>query len=883
MLQEVFIRSCMTVVLMAVIKQTSSELDLWKSLNRGGAPTKIAANDIALYLIDNANNLKAIDSDGSMRSIASGISDVDVDSDYGLVVTETTTGMKSRTGVSSSNAIGTGWNQFGGSATGITTGRYGLVFHWNEQQYAYIATGISSSNREGTSWSLSATGVKQVRCGKLQCFSTTQSNDLYTSGQIPSGYSPTLLDPKLLWAKISDNILDISAYSSNTLWKLDSNGIAWKAVNVIGGHFLKFIWERQTYQPLTFTDIAVTNKIQFTISNDKHVRILTGCPIFDFEDNDLSKWARTGTAFSKQPVVSQQSFYNRPSGKEGDRLIDTFSSRTSYGMSENANASTQTDSPTGTLTSPLFQIRTEILHFVIGGGSPPNNFVGLFIDGVERFQASGSSIDKNNPNGLIRAGRYWWDVSSYIQKCAYIKLVDLGTSVFGHTIFDDLCASPPCFKGMIVALKKIGHDGNVAIGQEIRYKLDMKGFYTSKTRPLSINISFPIANGEPFVYIKKISISHKCATSLEKSQEKKSIQPKSERFFSNLLIYKNYLLSDSVIEVVARVYDHSILQPKAAMSVHGSIKINYADEYLQTIKHDINVTRQGNEIATVNCSEKASNAKYFYIGDNITYNVELHMMPESSQQRAFNVMITLFLPPYLTLLTVHGQESSLGDSLLFPSQSQVAVRIPELLFEDKRDISIIMQIRNDFSWDRLHSKEIPGLFLVDSISYCNKKSCKNAHGNSSDIVYIVKSKEYPFTIIPKNEERERKYTEINVNNGSLIIICGSYEMYGSYSRCYFGNSSTTTWHILPDMVTDVMYYDDTGHKIFGLFYQNKKVELYGEMFKEYKILTDTEWNSVLARKQSLIASQTVQDPDKSVKKNSIGKISYQWECCLSGK
>ena len=58
-------------LLMAAIKETSSELDLWKKLNRGGAPTKIVTNDIALYLIDQENNLKAIDSDGAMKDISS--------------------------------------------------------------------------------------------------------------------------------------------------------------------------------------------------------------------------------------------------------------------------------------------------------------------------------------------------------------------------------------------------------------------------------------------------------------------------------------------------------------------------------------------------------------------------------------------------------------------------------------------------------------------------------------------------------------------------------------------------------------------------------------------------------------------------------------------
>ena len=865
-----------------VIKQSYSEFDLWKRLNRGGAPTEIATNDVALYLIDGGNQLKAIDSGGSTKTIMNGVSHVDVDSEYGLMIVGTSGALKSRTGVSASNAIGTGWGSIGGSGIGIATGRYGLLLHWNSGKLCYIATGITSYNRVGTSWSMIATDINKIRCGKLHCFSITKSHELYSSGEIPSGYSPTLLDPKLVWAKIGTNVKDLSAYSTKTLWKLDSNGIAWEAVNVFGGHFIKLTWERQAYQGLEFTKIAVTNKIQFAISNDKHIRVRTGCPIFDFEDNDLSRWTQTGTAFSKQPVVSQQTFYRRPSGKVGDRIIDTFSARISYDMAENATESSQGDSPIGALTSPLFQIRTDMLHFVIGGGSPPHNFASLYIDGVERFQASGGSVDKENPNGAVRAGRYWWDVSSYISKCAYIKLVDSGTTTFGHTIFDDLCASPPCYKGMSVELKSIGHDGNVTIGQEIRYRLDMKGFYTSNTRPLSITVSFPITDEEPFLYIKDIFLkSYKCATSVDKTHKKKSIRPESQRVYSYRLTYNNYLLSDFAIEVLARVYDHSIIQRQSAKSIYGSVKINFADEYLQTINHNIKVIRHGNETAEVSCTENVTNAKYFYVGDNVTYNVELGLT-KSSLQRAFNVTIRLFLPPYLTLLTVRGLQSALGDSLSSPSQSQAVVKIQELLFEDTRKLSLIMQVSNDYAWGKLYSKEIPGIFLVDAISFCDNKSCKNSHGNSSKIVSVVKNKQYKFTIKLKEENPTRKYTEINAGKGSIVITCGSYGAHGreGNGRCYYGNSTTGIWYNLPNMITDVIYYDETGSRIFGQLNNKIKVELYGEMFKEYKILTDSEWDAIVARRLSLVAGQSMQDPQRSVRKSSNGKLSHQMECCL---
>ena len=865
------------------VQKSSTEFDSWKKLNRGGTAIGIAANKLALYLIDGSNQLKAIDSDAAAKHIGNSIRHVAVDDDYSLMVAETGFGLKSRVGVASSNAIGTSWKVLEGAGRGMATGRHGLLLHWNAER-TYEATGITASDREGTGWTEIATGaMKEISCGKLQCFSVTASGDLYSSGLIPSGYSPTFLDPKLKWAKIASNVKDVSTYTSNTLWKLDSNGIAWKAANVIGQYFVKFNWERKTFQGLNFTKIAVTDKIQYAISNDNNIHVLTGCPIFDFEDNDLSHWTRTGMAFNKQPVVSQQTNYSRLSGKVGDRTIDTFSSRTSYDMAEDSPESTQGDSITGTLTSPLFQIRTKSLHFVIGGGSPPNNFASLYVDGAEVFQASGKSTDKTNAKGLIRAGRHSWDVSSYINKCAFLKLVDSGTGIFGHTIFDDLCASPPCFKGITVGLEKSGHNGNVKLGQEIKYKLDMKGFYTSKTRPLSINISFPIKDGEPYVFIKSISVlSHKCATSAKGKKVKTSIQPNLQHYFSYLLTYNNYILSDFVLEVVARVYDHKSLQLNIPKQLHGSIKVNFADEYLQTINHNITVTRAGNEIATMSCIEKMITAEYFHIGDNITYNVELSLT-SSSQQRVFNVMLKLFLLPYLTVLEVKGKQSSLGDVQSSPSSSQTVLGIRELHLDDMRNISFIMSIRSDYGWGKLYSKQIPGLFLVDAISYCVRQTCRNAQGNSSEIITVVKNKQYSFNIRKKDETRKRKYTSINVKNGSLVIICGSYDAHGKrdHARCYYGNASTNTWSQLPNKLTEVLYYDEAAGKIYGKFSNTVKAELYGDIFKEHKILTESEWSAVTAREQSLVASKSVEEPERSVRRNLNGKLPYQWECCLN--
>ena len=50
-------------------------------------------------------------------------------------------------------------------------------------------------------------------------------------------------------------------------------------------------------------------------------------------------------------------------GNTGTWHINTHCAQSSIGTSV-----IQGDGPVGTLTSPLFQIRTEMLHYLVGGG-----------------------------------------------------------------------------------------------------------------------------------------------------------------------------------------------------------------------------------------------------------------------------------------------------------------------------------------------------------------------------------------------------------------------------------------------------------------------------------------------------------------------------------
>lgn len=868
---------------LALIRECTPELDAWKKLNRGGSVSSIAVDNRALYVIDQAKTLMVIDSDGGIKTIESGIRQVDVDNENGLFIVKSTGAMSWRAGISSSDAVGTAWNTIPGLASGIATGRHGVLLHWNSGGSAFVGTGITSSNRGGSGWKSNADIIKKSRCNKNVCFSLSLSGELFSSGLIGSGYSPELASQQLIRYKIGIDISDISAFSDSELWEIDSNGIVWEAVKSAEIQTLNSERVRRGYQTYKFRKIAVSDKMQFAIADDNHVRVLAGCSIFDFEDGDLSQWKQTGTAFAKQPVVSQEKHYRLgASGKEGNRMIDTFSSRASNSVAEDAQRATQGNEPVGTLTSPSFQIRTQMLHFIIGGGSPPRNYVSLYVDGVERFQVSGTSRVKTGANGkAVRAGRYWWDVSSYINKCAYIKLVDEGTSTWGHTMFDDLSASPPCFKGMEAKLIKVGHDGNASIGQEIEYKLQLKGFYVSPSRILSVKVSFPTANGEPFIFIKNVKKKSQCTSKNQKKITREELPSAPKYYYSYQRRFVDYLLSDVSMGIVTRVYDHKTLQKGVVKSIIGEVMINFADEYLQTIKHELKILKHGNETTALHCQEDIIGSRQYEVGDNITYNVLLNHTGMAYSQRAFNVMLKIFLPPYLKLMEVEGMERSQGDNTASPSKSQIIVTIPEIRLEDDRNLTFILGIKGDYAWNRFHGREVEGVLLIDSISFCPRKSCKNAHSNDSEITSLIKTKEYTIKIRQKQGEGANIYTKIVVDNGTLVIICDKHQMQGGKEnvRCYYGNSSERSWYSLSPILSDVTYYDITRKRILGFDHHQNKIGLYGEMFREQEIISSSDWEATVAKKETLVASFVDESPDNTVRKHASGKLPFQRRCC----
>ena len=132
-------------------------------------------------------------------------------------------------------------------------------------------------------------------------------------------------------------------------------------------------------------------------------------------------------------------------GQVGQRLIDTGSTHFTKSKPTSRDTTLKT-----TMTSPYFQIRRDALHFLIGGGSQPNNFVALIVDNQEKRTASGG---KQIPEANLKygMGRRWWDVTEFKGKCAKLKIVDAGDTedTWDYTSFDDLRASAPAFQGKL--------------------------------------------------------------------------------------------------------------------------------------------------------------------------------------------------------------------------------------------------------------------------------------------------------------------------------------------------------------------------------------------------------------------------------------------------
>ena len=853
-----------------------AELDRWAYLNNGGSVVTLALNEDVLYAVTDDNILLVLQRNGVFIQIDTAVVDVDTDCDSGVWVTKNDS-LYFREGVSPSNLTGYSWTEVTGNAKQVSSGRYGLLLVIDGISMVYSRAGITNSNWYGSSW-VFANGfeVVKVSCGSRYCVLVNATGTLSSTGFLKNIDSPTISQ----WIPIDSGVKDVSAFGHDTLWKTDSNGAVWSALH-FDPNFSHVKWKRQGYTE-TFREIAVTDKIQLAVNNDKFIKVLTGCPIFDFEENDITLWTANGNAFEKQPVVGQEIAYGRRSGKVGDRFIDTYSSLVSSEVGDGSANASQGDYRTGTLKSPLFQIRTDMLHFMVGGGSYPTNYVGLYVQNIEVRRSSGESLDRVGPNGLVRSTRHWWNVTIYKGTCAYIKIIDQGKGIFGHTIFDDLRASPPWFKSVRVTLENLSHDGNVSVGQLAEFKLHLHGFYTSENRKLIVNVSTPLNGDNPYVYIVNIrKLWAKCSSEFGWKAKARSFPSSSRHWHTLSLTIGNYLLFDVTLKITIRVHDHQELPIARVKSIDWAVRVNFAGEYLHKIARQLKVQKFGNETAALTAYERIDLENKYFVGGSIRYYVHLRHHHPLSLQRARHIMVRVFIPQYITLTNVYGLVAKSGDQHFSPSPSQHAVLIPELLLDHSKLITFVLRIDDDPHWKKKDLQKIKGQIIVDEISYCKRKECKNALGNGLEISTIFRNKVHNFEFSYKNGDlaafQSHNYSKISNSNGSVVIICGPYNQNGA-GRCYYGNSSI--WYKLSPILNDVAFYDKVGKEIFGTTYLKSKIKLCGDNFESVHFLSDIQWEAASKQRHNILTPNMVLNSTTLSKEvNEGGTLWNMWRCC----
>ena len=847
--------------------------DEWQAINQGESSLVVAVNNKAVYAITSARLMQVLfDDTGFSITDGSLMYDITVNEDYNIWITNTNWNIFYREGVSSANLKGTGWPVIGGGLKGIATSRYGLVFGYNVYGGVFTRLGLSSSNHIGSSWQhIYGANVNDVACTKRVCLVTTTYNQLFTTALLQNIDSPTMTHD---WIYIDANVAGIAAYGDKKLWKIDTDGVIWEAVNIFDENLLGLNWARRTYEEGRFKDVSITDKYSFAIHDDGKIYVQTGCPIFDFEDDDISEWVQTGNAFQHQPVVSQSTITGVP-GKFGERCIDTLSKRKTYEMPANAS-SFQGDSPTGTLLSPMFQIRTDVLHFAVGGGSYPNNYIGLMVDNSEVLQSSGKSLERTVSGSKIRLSRYWWDVTSYKGKCGQIKIHDSSSGSWGHTVFDDLRSSPPCAKGMDVSFRANQQD-DVSVGQRLVYQLDMKGFYTSRLRPLKVKVSFPVINNNSFIVIERMNVSWTYCGRIVNSSNETRLSNLNGMTHSMSVTLTN-LLSDTTMEIVAKVYDHNDLKIGVSETTSMKIGIDFADEYAEVFKREIRSMRYGNETAKLLLSEEVVDMRTYVIGDNITWKVDLSHDYKESLQRASKVTIRVLIPMYMKIVDVIGLEKALGDSADI-QDGTVIVRIPEIHLLKSRILLFVLRLGSDSEWMGKPGRNYSAHILVDAVYYCPRKDCMNRFGNASEVVALLKNKFYDVTFQYKatlGVDTNSGFSRIRGGNGSITFICGSYGKDWK-SQCFYSNATEGIWYGLSSFIQNLTYYDDEKRELYGVSRSGDKVKVKGEMFEKHEILSVNEWGGVVAKSTRFAKAENMKigDVGSAGEKNR----KYQGYCC----
>ena len=134
-------------------------------------------------------------------------------------------------------------------------------------------------------------------------------------------------------------------------------------------------------------------------------------------------WTATGTLAGTAPAAGTIGDQQPVTGYEGERLVNTFLDH---------------DLSTGHITSPEFQIESDYINLLVGGGSHPYpgdagnppTAVNLVVDGQVVRTVTGEDAERLN----------WvaWDVREFSGQSARIDIVDENTGGWGHINVDQI-------------------------------------------------------------------------------------------------------------------------------------------------------------------------------------------------------------------------------------------------------------------------------------------------------------------------------------------------------------------------------------------------------------------------------------------------------------
>ncbi|HSV73558.1 MAG TPA: hypothetical protein VLH79_07350 [Chthonomonadales bacterium] len=146
---------------------------------------------------------------------------------------------------------------------------------------------------------------------------------------------------------------------------------------------------------------------------------------FDFETGNLQGWRIVEGAFAR-PICDRDFFHNDPTtryNKQGRYLLSTLS------VAGNA----PDDRQTGVIESPVFVLRGPTARLLVGGGRRDDTYVALCtLDGEEALKARGA--DTEAMQTVV------WDVTRWVGKRVFLRMVDRNTGGWGHITLDDFVA-----------------------------------------------------------------------------------------------------------------------------------------------------------------------------------------------------------------------------------------------------------------------------------------------------------------------------------------------------------------------------------------------------------------------------------------------------------